>query len=111
MKYHVQIDTEDGRQINTWGVFPVGQTKILDGIYNPEGKHLTLLFDSVTQQNKAFEVPRANGKVDVQTRKLDTYYQFKLPEQDIQYFLDNYVENNFEVEANVVSKIITEEHV
>ncbi len=105
MKYHITVET-DGRTINTWGVFPIGNTKILDGIYNPEGKHLTLLFDSVTEQYKPFEIPKANGKVEVQPRKIDTYYQFKLPVDDLPYFLENLVENNFEMEPSVKSSLI-----
>lgn len=97
MKYHVTLDAKDGSKINSWGVFPIGPSKILDGLYNPETKSLSLLFDSITEQYKAFEVPNKNNKPEIQHRKIDTYYDFSLPEEDIQFFLDNYVENNFTV--------------
>lgn len=111
MKYHVTIQAPDGRRIKTWGVFPVSNsTKILDGIYNPEAKELSLLFDSVTEQYVDFPVQKANGKYDVQQRKLDQYYKFKLPQEDIKYFIDQYVDNDFEIEATIEqpSNIITE---
>lgn len=106
MKYHVSIEADGDRVIETWGVFPIGPSKILDGIYDPEAKHLSLLLDSVTEKYMPFEVPNAKGKTEIQPRKMDTYYKFKLPEEDIPFFLANYVENDFQIEAAVKSKLI-----
>jgi hypothetical protein len=94
MKYHVTIETPDGRRIKTWGVCPVGETKILDGIYDPDQKRLSLIFDSITEQYTPIHV-EDRGKIREQVRKLDTYYKFHLPEEDLDFFLDNYVDNNF----------------
>lgn len=107
MKYHVTLEAESDKKIETWGVFPVGPSKILDGIYNPETKELSLLFDSTTEQYKQLEVPLKGGKTEIQTRKIDTYYNFRLPEKDIPFFLENYVENNFNLENEEVPLIIT----
>lgn len=102
------METEDGRVVTTWGVFPVGETKILDGIYNPESKVLQLMFDSVTERYKDWPVQdQKTKKVLIQERKLDTYYTFNLRSEDIPFFLDNYVENNFEMDASVTSKLVT----
>jgi len=108
MKYHVTIDVTDGRKIKTWGVFPIQNCKILDGIYNPESKDLSILIDSVTERYTEFPVETKNGKVDVQYRKLDQYYRLKIAEQDIPFFLESYVENNFEIEPEVESNLIIE---
>jgi hypothetical protein len=111
MKYHVVIETPDGRRVKTWGIFPIlNSTKILDGVYNPEAKELSLLMDSVTEQYTPFEVPTKNGKYEVQQRKIDQYYRFKLREEDLEFFLSNYVDNNFEIEPVVESqpKIVLE---
>jgi hypothetical protein len=109
MKYHVTIQAQDGRRIKTWGVFPILNCKVLDGIYNPEGKELSILFDSVTEQYVPVEVRTPNGKTEIQQRKMDQYYKFRLPEEDIQFFIDNFVENDFAIEATVeeLPKIIT----
>lgn len=105
MKYHVTIPVKDGQKIKSWGVFPVGETKILDGIYDPEQKQLSLLFDSVTEQYTPVQVEE-NGKVKQQFRKLDSYYKFALADEDLDFFLQNYVENNFAFELEQ-PKIIT----
>lgn len=108
MKYHVTIELQDGKKVTTWGIFPIfGETKILDGIYNPDSKELTLVFDSVTEQYVPMEVPTKNGKYEIQQRKHDQYYRFKLAEEDIPFFLEMYVENNFDIEPAIESDIIT----
>lgn len=112
MKYHVSIKTQDGNRIETWGVCPISNTtKILDGIYNPESKELSLLLDSVTEQYTDYPVQKGkDGKWEIQQRKLEQYYKLRLPEQDIKFFLDNYVSNNFEITPKIekISNIITE---
>lgn len=106
MKYHVVIETPSGQRVNTWGVFPVlNTTKILDGVYDPESKILSLLLDSVTEQYTPFEIETPKHKKEIQYRKLETYYKFKLLEDDIPFFLETYVDNNFTMPE--VPKIIT----
>lgn len=98
MKYHVEFETQDGRKLKTWGVLPVlNTTKVLDGIYDPDSKMLRLLIDSTAEQYVDFpiQVPKT-GKWDVQQRKMFTYYKGKISHEDIQFFLDTYVDNNFE---------------
>ncbi len=97
-KYHCSIQTNEGAVINTWGIYPVtSDAKILDGIYDPENKVLKLLFDSVKEDL----VPYPTGKRDkegryiTQERRLDTYYKGSISEEDVEAFLDLYVENNF----------------
>lgn len=111
MKYHVTIKTQDGRRIKTWGVFPVSNaTKVLDGIFDPEAKRMTILLDSATEQYTDFPIAKSNGQWEVQQRKLDQYYKFHLTEEDIPFFLDTYVENNFDIEPEVEQppRIVTE---
>lgn len=105
MKYHVTLETQAGN-VKSWGVFPIGESKILDGIYNPETRELSLLFDSVTEQYTPFQVEGKNGKIEVQQRKIDQYYRFRLTAEDLSFFLENYVENNFEFEEIIEKKII-----
>lgn len=110
MKYRISFETNSGQKVTTWGVCPVtNNTKILDGIYNPEGKHLTLVYDSVTQNPKEFEIPDEKGKMRTQIRSAESYYQHKIQEEDIPFFLENYVENDFELEAAVESKLLNAE--
>lgn len=110
MKYHVTIETRDGKQFKSWGIFPIGQTKILDGIFNPETKQLSILFDSTTEQYTPVQVEEGS-KVKTQMRKLDTYYKFNLPEEDVKFFLENYVENNFEFALAEDKKLIIDESI
>lgn len=109
MKYHVTIQLKDGTTKKTWGIFPIGQTKILDGIYNPEEKHLSLLFDSATEQYTPVRTKDDKGKITESYRKIDTYYKFELPEEDLSFFLENYVENNFEFVPELTPALIMTE--
>lgn len=110
MKYHIELETSTNHKVATWGVLPAtNNTKIIDGIYNPETKSLTLLLDSVTEQYKEMPVKGANGKYEAQLRKLPQYYKVQISEVDIPAFLENYVENNFEMEATITPSIITNE--
>jgi len=111
MKYHAVVMGRDGNEIKSWGVFPIGATKILDGIYNPESKSLSLLFDSVTNGPKEVKVSKDRGKEEVQIRNVDEYYRFHLLEQDIPFFLETYVENNFEFTPDEPKKLIISEQV
>lgn len=101
MKYHVTVESQDGTRVKTWGVFPVGDTKILDGIYNPDTKGLSLLLDSVTEQYTPFQVQTKNGKYEMQQRKIDQYYRIHIPETDVAFFLDTFVQNDFEIEPEI----------
>lgn len=110
MKYHIDLETTTKHKVATWGVLPVtSDTKIIDGIYNPETKNLTLLLDSVTDQYQEIPVKGANGKFEAQLRKVPQYYKIQISENDIPAFLENYVENNFEIEATITPSIITNE--
>lgn len=111
MKYHANLETEDGRNVTTWGIIPIANnSKILHGIFNPESKTLQIVFDSVTEKYHDYPiVSEKNGKVTIQQRKLDTYYNLSIPEEDISVFLENYVDNNFEIEAKIHSKLIVNE--
>ena len=110
MKYHVELETTSGHKVKTWGIAPIGSnTKIVDGIYNPETEKLTILFDSITQRYKEFPVKLQNGKYEMQHRKMDDYYRVELLKEDIKFFLDNYVENNFDIEPSITPSIITNE--
>lgn len=96
-KYHLSIKAENEKTIDTWGIYPVlNNTKILDGVYDPEGKVLKLLFDSVTEQYVDYPVETKNGKLELQQRKLDQYYRGSISNEDLENFLNLYVENNFE---------------
>jgi hypothetical protein len=97
MKYHLEIETRDGQKLKTWGIYPVfNTTKILDGIYDPENKQLKLLFDPIHEQYVDYPVEMKNGKWDVQQRKMMQHYRGTILEQDLEYFLNTYVDNNFE---------------
>lgn len=97
MKYHCSIQTQEGTVIHTWGIYPIlGNTKILDGIYDPENKTLKLLFDSVKENLVDYPVQKKDGKYEYQQRRLEDYYKGSISEQDLPFFLDTYVENNFE---------------
>ena len=107
-KYKLDIKTETGKTISTWGVYPVlNTTKIIDGVYDPEGKVLKLLFDSVTEQYIDYPVQTKNGKFEMQQRKLDQYYRGSINDQDIETFLSLYVDNNFEYTppTNIITDI------
>lgn len=108
MKYRVNLVYEDGKKMNTWGVIPVlSNTKILNGVYNPEEKVLRLYLDSLSQDYQQIPVQNGKGKVELQMRKMDKYYHISLDTpEDIKFFLDTYVENNFEIDPTTVSKLI-----
>lgn len=107
MKCRVTIPLSTGETCQTWGLLPIGETKIIDGIYNPETKLLQLYIDSVSQQPTEMTVIEKGREVR-QTRKVDMYYRHFLREEDIPFFLENYVENNFEMEAILPTKIVTD---
>lgn len=108
MKYHCKIQTPDGAIIDTWGVYPIlNNSKILDGIYDPEAKALKLLFDSVKENLEQMQIPKANGKFEDQLRKVDMYYKGSINEEDLEFFLNTYVDNNFEYKEKGL--IITDE--
>lgn len=110
MKYHVLVQAADGRELNSWGVLPIGQTKILDGIYDPESKVLRLLLDAVTEQYVPVEIQdEKTKKITIQNRKLQTYYKAHILEQDIKAFLELNVENDFEFEASVSNLIVNDD--
>lgn len=97
MKYHCSIQTEDGQVINTWGIYPVlNSTKIMDGIYDPVNKSLKLLFDSIKEDFHQVPMQKENGKYEMQNRRVETYYKGSISEEDITFFLDTYVDNNFD---------------
>lgn len=97
MKYHCSIETPDKTVIDTWGIYPISNnTKILDGIYDPVNKTLKLLFDSVKEDFHEVPIQKDNGKWDKQLRRIETYYRGSINETDLPFFLENYVDNNFE---------------
>lgn len=102
MKYRVTLETQE-KNIETWGVFPIlNTTKILDGIFNPETGELSLLVDSVTEQYTDIPIPKTNGKYEMERRRMDKYYSLKLQKEDVEYILENLVENNFEFATKLI---------
>ncbi len=109
MKYRCPITLPNsGEVIETWGIYPISNdSKILDGLYNPITKELQILFDSHLESYRQVEVPVKN-KSEVQIRKIDDWYRGTLThEEDINYFLHTYVNNNFEYTYQETKKIIT----
>lgn len=102
MKYRVTLQLPD-RTVDTWGILPIlTTTKILDGIFNPENKELSILLDSTTEQYINLPFCKPNGKVVEEVRKMDKYYSLKLQEEDVNFILENLVENNFEFETKLI---------
>ena len=97
MKYHCSIETPEGKVIDTWGVYPISNaTKIMDGLYDPVNKTLKLLFDSVKEDFHEVPIRKDNGKYDTQLRRIESYYRGSINDTDLPFFLENYVDNNFE---------------
>jgi hypothetical protein len=95
-KYHVELELTDKSILKSWGVCSVGDSNILDGIYDPDSKHLRLLINSTQESIKPVELPTTNGKSKIEYRKIQEYYRMIIPGEDIPAFLDLYVDNNFE---------------
>jgi hypothetical protein len=111
MKYHVDLETQEGKTVKTWGVMPVlNTTKILDGLFDPETKILKLLLDPVHEQYVDMPVQdKKTGKWDMVNRKMLTHYRGSIKQEDLEFFLNTYVENNFEYQ--MPSNLILPEHI
>lgn len=110
MKYHCELETRSGEVIKTWGVYPIlNTTKILDGIYDPSVNALQLKFDSVIENVVPdYEQDPATKKYKEVNRRRQYYHSGTIMAEDLEFFLNTYVENNFDYKFEKQPLIITE---
>jgi hypothetical protein len=110
-KYHLEVNMPDTDEVyKSWGVMPVGNTPILDGVYDPVSKALKLYINSQQEILQPVRMSDKKGNPIVEYRRIPEYYRIAIAEEDIPNFLELYVDNNFEFkeEASTTMNLIQE---
>jgi hypothetical protein len=110
-KYHLEVQVPGTDEVySSWGVMPVGNTPILDGVFDPNSKSLRLYINSQQEILQPVRIKDKKGAFVTEYRRIPEYYRIAVPEQDIPNFLELYVENNFAFtpELIVTSNLIEE---
>lgn len=110
MKYHCELETESGEIVKTWGVYPIlNTTKILDGLFDPKSGALRLKFDSAIENIAPdYEQDPNTKKYKVVNRRRQYYHSGTIMAEDLEFFLNTYVENNFDYKFEKQSLILNE---
>lgn len=115
LKYRAPFTKQDGSSIPSWGLMPISKDcPFVDAAWNPEEKSLNLLVDSSKEyfREKAIKTEKGDyvrnkdGSYKTREIKYAQYYEHHLTNpDDIVFFLERYVTNNFVEEVTEEKEI------